>query len=123
MFQNSKSPGSLEPLARTTGRHVPINIIDSSGNIVQPYAAETEATRRGNSSIPSAESGMVLWDKDSPPPSTLFDFNRTWNTLSSCDERWRYLSVRHDPFNLLTLHIVYLDNRAIHITKVMSNVA
>jgi len=100
--KSSKSPGSLELLATTTRRHVPIKIIDSSGNIVQPYTAETEATRRGISSMPSAGSRrMGLLDKHSPPqlhgviyeaPSTLFDFNRTWNSLSSCEERWQYFS-------------------------------
>ena len=102
---------------------------------MQPCAAETEATRRDNSTTPSAESrGMGLWDKNSPPqedrgviyktPSTLFDFNKTWNSLSSSEERWRYISVSHDHFgNFLILQILYLDSRAIHIAEVMSNIA
>jgi len=33
-------------------------------------------------------------------PSTLFDFTRTWNSLASVEDRWRYLKVSRIPLAL-----------------------
>jgi len=57
-------------------------------------------------------------------PSTLFDFNKLWNSLSSPKERWEYLNVCCSCFSLnfnIILTIFCLDNRTIRFAQAMSD--
>jgi hypothetical protein len=57
-------------------------------------------------------------------PSTLFDFNRLWNSLPSTEERWQYLNVC--LFFAQTFHELdgfCLDDRTIRFAQAMSDLA